>query len=125
MQSISLEKTQDTPGIILDKEEGVFSFSGISIPENTKDFYKPIFEWIDNYIQAPNEETVVSFKMVYFNTSSTKSILDILLRFRGLIKDGKMVIVNWYFQEEDEDMYEAGVGFSKMTHIPFNYIKME
>jgi hypothetical protein len=125
MKQLILDKTQDTPEVVLNKEDGVFNFSGISIPENTKDFYTPIFNWIDEYVKNPNEETIVNFNMVYFNTSSTKSILDILLKFRTVVKNNKMLIINWYFQEEDEDMYDAGVGFSKMTHVNFNYIKTE
>lgn len=123
MLPLILDKTQDTPEIILDKLGNSFNFSGTSIPENTKKFYQPVFDWIDKYIENPNDETLVNFKMIYFNTSSTKSILDIMIQFKKLAKSGKMLIINWYFPEEDEDMYEAGVGFSKMVRFPFNFIK--
>ena len=123
MLPLILDKTQDTPEVILDKMGNKFDFSGTSIPENTKKFFQPIFDWIDVYIDNPNNETVVNFNMVYFNTSSTKSILDIMIRFKEIAKNNKMLIINWYFPEDDEDMYEAGVGFSNMVRFPFNYIK--
>ena len=125
MLPLVLDKTQDTPEVILDKKGNKFFFSGISIPENTKKFYEPIFDWIEKYIEDPNEETLLNFNMNYFNTSSTKSILDIMIQFKNLAKNGKMLIINWYFPEDDEDMYEAGLGFSKMVRFPFNFIKTE
>lgn len=122
MLPLILDKTQDTPGVLLDSAQKHFWFSGTSIPENTKKFYNPIFEWIEKYIELPNEETIVNFKMIYFNTSSTKSILDIMILFKEVAKKEKSLIINWYFPDEDEDMYEAGLGFSKMVRFPFNFI---
>jgi len=123
MLPLILEKTQDTAGIILDKTGNKFDFTGTSIPENTKKFFQPVFDWIEAYSANPNNETVVNFKMVYFNTSSTKSLLDIMIQFKELAKKGNMLIINWHFSADDEDMLEAGEGFSKMVRFPFNYIK--
>lgn len=123
MLPLIIDKTQDTPEVILNPNENHFWFTGNSIPENTKKFYDPVFQWIENYVNTPNEETIVNFKMIYFNTSSTKSLLDIMILFKELAKNEKSLIINWYFPEEDEDMYEAGIGFSKMVRFPFNFIK--
>lgn len=123
MTPLILDSTSDTPEVILDKKGNQFNFSGTSIPENTKNFYQQIFDWIDNYVVEPNEETIVNFKMKYFNTSSTKSILDIMIKFKEIAKNNKMLIINWHFIANDEDMYEAGDGFSKMMRFPFNFIK--
>lgn len=123
MLPIILDETQDTPKVILDTKSDKFWFSGTSIPENSKKFYEPIIQWVTDYIKQPNKETVVSFKMKYFNTSSTKSLLDIMDLFKELAREGKPLIINWYFPEEDEDMYEAGIGFSKMVRFPFNFLK--
>lgn len=123
MKPLILESTQDTPGVILDPKSKQFLFEGTSIPENSKKFFEPIFNWIADYTQDPNDETIVDFKMKYFNTSSTKSILDIMILFKELPKQGKMLIINWYFAKDDEDMMEAGEGFSKMVRYPFNLIK--
>ncbi len=123
MKPLVLDKTQDTPEVILDKTGNQFSFSGTSIPENTIKFFQPIFNWIEEYIKNPNKETIVTFKMKYFNTSSTKSILDIMILFKEIAKKNEMLIINWYFHEDDEDMFEAGEGFSKMVRFKFNFIK--
>lgn len=122
MNNIRREKTEDTPEIILDKNTGEFWFKGNSIPENTKKFYQQVLEWIDEYVEKPNEETIVNFKMDYFNTSSTKYIFDIMVKFKKIVKKRHALIFNWYFFEEDKDMFEAGQSFSKMLRLPFNFV---
>jgi predicted enzyme related to lactoylglutathione lyase len=123
MLPLIIDETQDTPQVILDNQQNQYWFRGTSIPENTKKFYEPVFAWIAEYVKQPNKETILNFKMKYFNTSSTKSLLDIMDTFKELARQGHPLIINWYFHAEDEDMYEAGVGFSKMVRFPFNYIK--
>lgn len=123
MTPLIIEGTADTPSVTLDKLGKQFSFSGTSIPENIKSFYQPIFEWIQKYIENPGDETIVNFKFKYFNTSSAKSISDIMIHFKEIAKSGKMLIINWYFPEDDTDMLEAGQGFSAMMRFKFNYIK--
>ncbi|MBI9068698.1 MAG: DUF1987 domain-containing protein [Salinivirgaceae bacterium] len=123
MLPLIIDQTSDTAEVILDKNQGTFEFSGTSMPDNTKKFFEPIISWIASYIESPNEETIVNFKMKYFNTSSTKSLLDIMIQFKEIAKNGKMLIINWHFPSDDEDMLEAGQGFSKMVRFPFNYIK--
>lgn len=123
MLPLIIDKTQDIPEIILDKNQGIFSFTGTSMPENTQKLFAPVFEWINEYTKNPNEETIVNFKMDYFNTSSTKSILDIMILFKEVAKKGNMLIINWYFPEDDDDMLEAGKGFSTMVRFKFNFIK--
>ena len=123
MLPLILDKTVDTPEIILDKTQGTFDFLGTSMPANTKKYFEPVFTWIEKYNESPNEETIVNFKMKYFNTSSTKSLLDIMIQFKEIAKKGNMLIINWHFPADDEDMLEAGQGFSKMVRFPFNFIK--
>ncbi len=123
MAPLIIEGSKDTPKIVFDAKSGLFSIEGTSMPENTKKFFEPVFNWLSQYVENPNQETVLSFKMDYFNTSSTKALLDIMIEFKQIAKAKKMLIINWYFNEDDDDMLEAGEGFSKMARFPFNFIK--
>lgn len=118
MQIISLEKTEDTPGVLLDKKNGIFEVSGRSLPEDAAEFYQPILDWLEAYTQDSNPETQFVFKMEYFNTASSKLLLDVLSK----LEDIENVSVTWYFDEEDEDMQEAGEEFSELVEIPFDLI---
>jgi SiaC family regulatory phosphoprotein len=117
MEVINLEGTEDTPKIILDKENGIFEISGRSLPEDSAEFYAPILEWLDNYQKQANSQTKFLFKLEYFNTASSKLILDILSKLEDI--EGTTVI--WYYHEDDEDMQEAGEEFSELVEIPFEF----
>lgn len=122
METIKLQGTDDTPSVILDKASGVFEFSGRSLPEDVNSFYEPILDWLSDYAEAPNSETSVTFKLVYFNTASSKLILDILLKFEEIGEAGSNVQINWYYPEDDEDMEEAGDEYSDIVEIPIKKI---
>ena len=71
--------TADTPSVILDAERGIFEISQMSLPEDAVDFYSPMLAWLREYAQNPNPETVFNMKLEYFNTASSKQLIQILL----------------------------------------------
>lgn len=122
MDKLVLTGTQDTPNVILDKDENKFQFSGKSLPEDVKEFYSPIIQWIEEYAKTPNAQTTIEFKMEYFNTASSKIILDILTRLETMVKNGANVEVHWYYQTDDEDMQEAGEAYADIIEVPIKLI---
>ena len=124
-QAYYVEATQSTPEVKLNKDEGKFEFAGRSLPENAKEFYNPIMEWLENYTSEPNEKTKVIFNFEYFNTASSKMILDVIEKLKAIQENGKELDVDWYYLEEDDDMLEAGEDYSDITEIPFNFISYE
>jgi len=121
MEVINIQGTDDTPNVILDKENGKFEISGRSLPEDVNVFYEPIMNWIDGYSESPNELTEFNFKLEYFNTASSKIILDILLKFEEIVEGGNNVKILWCYHEEEEDMLEAGEEYADIVEIPFEY----
>ncbi len=119
MEVIKIKGTEDTPNVILDAESNIIEFSGRSLPEDVVTFYAPVIQWIEEYGKAPNAKTEVIFRLEYFNTASSKILLDILLKFEEIMNDGHEIVVQWYFQEDDEDMEEAGEEYSEIVDIPF------
>jgi len=122
MDALVIAKTDDTPQVHLDKATGKFEFSGKSLPEDVSSFYKPIFDWLDAYSKNTNDESIFEFKMTYFNTASSKVILDVLMKLEEMVNDGKDVKVKWYYDEDDEDMEEAGEEYSEIVEVPFEFI---
>jgi alpha-amylase/alpha-mannosidase (GH57 family) len=119
MEVIKIKGTDDTPNVILDAGSNVMEFSGRSLPEDVVTFYAPVIEWIEEYSKSPNAKTEVIFRLEYFNTASSKILLDILLKFEDIHNNGNEVVIQWYFQEDDEDMEEAGEEYSEIVDIPF------
>lgn len=122
MTTLKIEGTDDSPDVTLDKENSIFQISGQSLPENVVRFYEPILAWIDEYASAPNDETKFEFKLDYFNTASAKLILDILLKFEKIHKEGNSVLIAWHYLEEDEDMRDSGEAYGNMIETPFEQI---
>lgn len=114
MQDLIIEGTDDTPSIVLSKTRNIFEISGRSLPEDGVAFYEPVFSWLGNYAQVPNPSTNFSFKLDYFNTASSKIILDLL----GALKDIKGIKVLWYAYEDDEEVRDYAVEFSEQVDIP-------
>lgn len=119
MEALIIEKTGDTPNVVLDAAVNKFEFSGKSLPEDVMAFYQPILDWIESYAKDPNDETDFVFKLDYFNTASSKIIMDIMLLLEEMNENGKTVKVSWYYREDDEDMEEAGEEYADMIEVPF------
>ncbi|MBI1769911.1 MAG: DUF1987 domain-containing protein [Bacteroidetes bacterium] len=117
MEILNLKGTEDTPNIILDKKNGIFEISGRSLPEDSAEFYRPVIEWINGYAKEANPATEFVFKLEYFNTASSKLILDVL----SALEEIKSMKILWYFHDDDEDMEEAGQEFSELVEIPFEF----
>jgi hypothetical protein len=107
MENLHLEGSAKTPSIHFDSNSG-----------------KLLNDWIDSYGRSPQAETVVDVKLEYFNTSSSKCILDLFKKLEG-ISSATNVKVNWYFEVDDEDMEEAGQDYQAIIGLPFNIIEVE
>jgi len=125
MENLTLEGSAKTPTIKFDAENGVLELRGRSIPENSIEFYKPLNDWIDNYGGRPKPNTIVDVKLEYFNTSSSKCILDLFKQLEKLDSGNTEVKINWYFEEDDEDMEEAGEDYQAIIDLPFKMIEVE
>jgi hypothetical protein len=122
METIKILGTDDTPTVILDAENDIFEISGRSLPEDVTAFYDPILNWLDEYAASPNAKTFFTFKLVYFNTASSKLLLDILMKLEEMHEDKKEVLVKWYYPEDDEDMQEAGEEYADIVDVPFEQV---
>jgi hypothetical protein len=124
MELINIEGTPKTPTVIMNPETGLVEIKGRSIPENSIEFYKPVVDWLEEYAKAPQSKTIVNVQLEYFNTSSSKCILDVFKKLEVLKKDQNDVVINWYYEEDDEDMLEAGEDYESIIKVPFKMIQI-
>ncbi len=121
MKKLIVEGTEQTPTIEFDSVTGSLLLKGTSIPENPLESFAPLLKILDDYHQNPSKMTKVDFFLDYFNTTSSKYILEVLKKIQSLHKNGNQVEVNWFYEIEDEDMLEVGQDFSSMVALPFNF----
>ncbi|MGZ2369768.1 DUF1987 domain-containing protein [Ancylomarina sp. YFZ004] len=125
MDTLIIEGSSKTPKVVFNAENGELLLEGRSIPENSLEFYIPLMEWVEAYSHEVKTDTIVQMKLEYFNTSSSKCILDFFRKLETISNRGKNVSVNWYFEEDDEDMMEAGEDYNAIVGIPFVMVEQK
>lgn len=114
--------SQKTPTITVDPEKGIIHIEGRSNPENSSDFYKPLLDWMDSYIVNPASKTELHINLEHFNTSSSKCILDLFKRMKKIKESNRDFEINWYYEEDDEEMLETAEIYEGMTNLEFKKI---
>ena len=123
MEELKYTATKNTPEIILNPE-GKIKIRGRSIHENAVDFFAPVEEWVSEYILSPANVTSVEIALDYFNSASAKVFISILQKITYVTLKHKKFVINWYYEEGDEDILERGEYFSSILDVPVNFIKI-
>ena len=122
METLRIEQTDDCPLVILDPVDKQFEISGKSLPENVLEFYQPVLDWLNAYKEEPDSKTIFNSRLIYFNTASSKLIMDIFLIFEEMVEEDHDFLIKWHSHHTDEDMQEAGKEFEEMIAVPFEHV---
>ncbi|PCJ81366.1 MAG: nuclear pore complex subunit [Flavobacteriales bacterium] len=125
MEHLHLEGTPKHPTIDFNADTGMLEIKGRSWPEHATNVYQPVFDWLAGYFKNPKDETVVKVSLEYFNTSSSKVILDIFKQLEEYIGQGHNVKCEWYYENDDYDLLEQGEIFQEITKVPLELIGIE
>jgi hypothetical protein len=125
MEQYSINGTPNTPEIKFDLNKGELNISGRSIPENSIDFYNPLFSALDKYLTNPKHNTILNIQLEYYNSSSSACLLSVFKKLEQFNKGkGAPVLINWMYEENDEDILAAGKNFEGMIDLPFKMIQV-
>lgn len=124
VEKIFIEGTRKTPMVSLDPE-GILKFEGRSIPEDASLFFDSIVEWIEKYVKLPNDKTQINIALEYLNSGTSKFILQFLKMLKDHPQKNHKLIVNWYYEEGDDDILERGEYYASILDIQINYIETE
>jgi hypothetical protein len=123
MSDLIIEATSKTPGIEFKTDTQTLVLNGRSIPENAAEFYTPVFEWLDHHLASVSALQTLEIRLEYFNTSSSKSLLDIMRRYQKAVAQNQLSVkVVWCYESDDEDMQEAGEDYCAITGLDFEYL---
>ena len=112
MENLQLAGTNYIPKFDFDAQNGLLNITGRSYPENTFEVYRPINEWIENYLKENNnEKTIVNLELTYLNSSSLKSYFDMFDMFEDAVEAGVNIEINWIYESDDDIMEETGEDF--------------
>lgn len=125
MKDLVINGEAKTPTINFNFQNGELLISGRSIPENSVEFYEPVISWLDEYKSSNGSSLSIDIKLEYFNTSSSKCILDLFKKLEELKEVQKEIAIKWYYEEDDEDMEEAGQDFQAIINVPMELIAVD
>ena len=123
MENLYVEGTVKTPLVQFEADSGKLLVEGISIPENTVEFYHSLIYWINEYAIHPQAKTVLELKLEYFNTSTSVVLLNMFKIVSEI--ENTLVVINWYYESDDIEMEEVGMDYQNMVEVEFNLISVE
>jgi len=124
MEGYFIRSSKVTPSIYFNPKKGLIDMRGKSSPENPLAFYNYLLSSLDSYSKSETGSFTANMAFEYFNTSSSKCLFLFLKKLNTIQQLGRKVIVNWYYEIEDEDMREAGEDFSEFFNYEFNFISV-
>lgn len=125
MKPLKIEAAIDTPEVYFDTATNIFTISGISHPENAKEFYEIILDWLDEfYIDIKDSEKtkiIVDLNFKYINSSSYKYLREVMKKIANFQKNGITVEVIWNYHEDDEDLLNEGIVLFELPEVNLSY----
>lgn len=116
-----IRSSRVTPSIYFNTNKGLLDIRGRSSPENPLSFYQHLFRSLDQFCASDRTAFVANMAFEYFNTSSSKCIYMIFKKLDAMSQSGKKVVGNWYYEDGDEDMKQAGEDLSSLFNFEFNF----
>ncbi len=127
MDKLYIEATKSSPFVKYDVEFSTLEITGECYPENAVKFFAPVFEWLDREVKVLNTSLLtVNLNISYFNSSSSKSLMNFFDMLEEAYDKGKNIMVNWMYMEENETAEECGEEFQEdLESLPFNLVVLD
>ncbi|ODR95036.1 hypothetical protein AUC70_04630 [Methyloceanibacter stevinii] len=111
---LNIEQTSRTPAVVFDYPNNHLKLSGESYPEDATEFYRPVFNALDEYLGSLGEGRCrFDFELIYLNSSSAKAVMMLMDKLEDAAKNGADVDVYWFYDNDDDTMQELGEEFGE------------
>jgi hypothetical protein len=126
VENLAIEATKSSPYIHFDASTGLLEIKGKSYPENAAKFFAPLFSWLKEYLSSSACDPVtMDMGLIYFNSSSSKALMNLLELLEEAASNGRQIVVNWYYHEENDTILEAGEEFKdEVSSLDFNLVEI-
>jgi hypothetical protein len=121
MKRLEIPATNNTPHILLEADSTRLLIEGKSFPEDGKEFYRPLIEWIDGLRNATPKAIEITFNLYYLSSSSIIAVKQLLFKVTELNTKGFNINVVWCYDEDDDDIKKTGEDYERLTRLKFQY----
>jgi hypothetical protein len=120
MERLLIKESKSTPLVDFDADKDMLIIKGQSYPEDSFKFFKPLLEWLKEYLATNNgQEVVIEVSFTYTNTSSSKCIMMILDLLEDAHDKGVRINLKWICNEHNEYEQECAEEFKEDYTFPF------
>lgn len=119
MNDLSLSQTTSTPAILADWDKGIIQMKGDSYPENSFEVFQPLIEWVETFLAQTSRPLHLELELVYLNTSSIRSMMDIFDQLEAAHKNGGQVSAHWAYDVNNERVGSLAEEFREDCSFPF------
>lgn len=119
-----LDDKEARPGIDFNADTGVCVITGEAFIDDTFEFFQPILQWLKSFTQYAPEVHII-FKLTYFNTSTYRSLTNMLEILKDYQSSGGDIKIDWYYDENDIDFLEDIEDFAIMTNLEIETIPFD
>ncbi|MCB5250789.1 MAG: DUF1987 domain-containing protein [Candidatus Cloacimonetes bacterium] len=124
MENLYIEGSKFTMEVNYNAETNLCIMKGNSYPEDAINFFEPLNEWLEQYIEEINKPLTMEIQLYYLNSSSSKCFMDIFDILDEYQEDGGSVLVKWFYERNDDEIREAGEELLEDMSFKFEYIEI-
>ena len=112
--------TGNTPEFLFNSD-GIIKIKGRGLTGNNSEVVQSIMNWIDEYLKNPAEITYIIIALEYLNSLSTSILVSILRKLSQVTLQSGKLDIQWYYEEDDEDIIERGEFISSTFNLPVRF----
>lgn len=124
MEKLIIAETSRSPKINFDPDSGLLQLRGKSIMESPEEFYQPVMDWLDKYQPPAGLQVVARLLFYYYNTGSTKQVIEFLKKLEDVSKKSSSMKIIWEYETDDDDAKWDGETMQKMINVPFEIVEI-
>ena len=121
IDEVHILPTDKTPAYLFNPD-GNIKIKGRGVAATVTGVPQKIMNWIDEYLVNPAEITTVILAFDYLNSYSTVMLVSILKNLLQVNQQSKKLVIKWYYEDLEDDIFNQGEYISSTLQIPFEFI---
>ena len=121
IDEVHILPTDRTPEYFLNPD-GNIKIKGRGVAATVTEVPPQIMNWINEYLVNPAEITTVILAFDYLNSYSTVNLVSILRKLSQVDQQSKKLVIKWYYEDLEDDIFSQGEYISSTLNIPFEFI---
>lgn len=119
MNDLIINSTNELLGVHC--TNGLIEISGCSISKDSNYFFKPVLNWIKEYVEKPATLTTVSCKIEYIDSDSLKHIFKLFKLLVSLRSRNYDLHIIWHIYNNDPELKEIAEILQNRLKFKFTY----